>query len=702
MCSDSPRKDAKLAELQEQLREVTASRDELLSVFNGLTIGVIVADVENRTIVAVNPAALAMFGYSEQEMLGVPISDLHPADSHEKMHATFAALLRDPKTMAPDFPCYRKDRSLFYADIGASIAQYHGRPCAIGFFIDVTQRLQVQNALVAERDRLETVTRSAGVGIAIISPDYRTIWANTVIRRCFGETVGKTCYSTYNQQKQICSFCGARRIFENGEERVETEAVGFDAEGNRIWSQIIATAIRDDSGRTVAALEVVVPITERKLAEEKLSEYTRQLETSRNQLSEQAQQLRAAKEEAEEASRVKSEFLASVSHEIRTPMNGILGMANLLSDTDLNVEQRECLSIIKDSAHALLTVINDILDFSKVEAGKVNIERRPFSLLKLVERIMRLTGVRATSKRLNISSRIIRRLPSKFSGDEVRIGQILLNLLSNAVKFTPECGQVELVVDYKSQPEAENSCGRALFTVNDSGIGVPPEKASSIFEAFVQADFRTSRKFGGTGLGLSISRKLAELMGGKIWYEPRNGGGSSFHLELPMEEIADTDQSAQSSDNGTDIPFRSRLYQGGKILVVDDNLVNQRLMNALLSRRGYEVLVAEDGSKALDIFAAHAGQGAHIALVFMDCEMPVMNGFEATAQIRRLDQERGTHTLIVALTAYAMTGDREKCLNAGMDDYISKPIALEELDRVLSRWASAGPVVVHSSFNPLD
>jgi two-component system, sensor histidine kinase len=394
-----------------------------------------------------------------------------------------------------------------------------------------------------------------------------------------------------------------------------------------------------------------------------------------------------AREAAEAASRAKSQFLANMSHEIRTPMNGILGMGELLLDTPLSERQRRYLETLHRSGESLLDIINDILDFSKIEAGKLELAPTDFSLRAAIRDVVESFSERASRKGLMLDYRIDGEVPDALHGDALRLRQVLNNLIGNAIKFT-ETGEVGMAV-------ASGPGNRLHFSVRDTGIGIAAEDRALIFNAFAQVDVSHSRRYGGTGLGLSISKQLIELMGGQLELDSTPGKGSIFWFEVPF-----TPAEQSVAEPVFTVAPRAQRPLSGKVLLAEDNAVNEAVACAMLESFGLRVSIARNGLQVLEALADQA-----FDVVLMDCQMPELDGFEATRRIRRRELEQGAAAQprlpIIAVTANAVEGDRERCLAAGMDDYLAKPFNKVDMHALLSRWlklervagaAEAGPI----------
>jgi PAS domain S-box-containing protein len=460
--------------------------------------------------------------------------------------------------------------------------------------------------------------------------------------------------------------------------------------GEYYWEQALIAPIKNELGRITNFIAIKEDITERKRAEESLKIAHDDLTNANLEL--------------KKASDVKSRFLASMSHEIRTPLNAIIGMTGLLLDTKLDAEQREFMETLRTSGEMLLSLINNILEFSKIEAEKIDLENQPFDLLQCVEESLDLVNQRAEEKKLKIGCQMQAEVPPFFAGDVTRLRQILVNLLGNAVKFTDK-GSVMVSVSGEAQGDSQY---RLYFVVRDTGIGISPDRRDRLFQSFSQVDASTTRRFGGTGLGLAISKRLCELMGGTMWVESSgiSGEGAEFHFTilvgiatgpLPRETtnvsnmagksvliVDDNNSNRDLAPTPSDSAFAQRYPL--RILLAEDNLINQKVALKMLAKLGYRGDVASNGLEALE-----AVKGIPYDVILMDCQMPEMDGYEATRQIRLREQPGRQKTVyIIAMTAHAMKGDREECLAAGMNDYLSKPVREAELRAALQRcWPAA-------------
>ena len=415
---------------------------------------------------------------------------------------------------------------------------------------------------------------------------------------------------------------------------------------------------------------------------ESRAEVQRYQELLETKIRQRTEALEEAVKQAVSANQAKSEFLANISHELRTPMSGVLGMIDIVLDTHLTSEQREHLETAQRCAHSLLALLNDILDLSKIEAGKMALETIPFDLHGVIDNCVKTHLPKARQKGLALIAKVDPSVPQQIVGDPLRIRQILVNLVSNAVKFT-EQGFVRIQVS--AQPVPGTTKTDLHIAVSDTGMGIPREKLSEIFEKFTQADGSVTRKFGGTGLGLAITRRLVEMHNGRIWVESEVGQGSCFHAVLQCETpVLEPVQKAPAASADAAPPTQRKAGSAAKILVVEDNAVNQKVVTTILRKNGYTVRVATHGGEAMEALAQE-----DFDLVLMDVQMPVLDGLEATRLIRR--EPKWKHLPIVAMTAHAMTGDRQRCLQAGMNGYVSKPVHPAHLLATIESYLHAAP-----------
>jgi PAS domain S-box-containing protein len=540
---------------------------------------------------------------------------------------------------------------------------YYGR---LWTFRDITERKGMEESLRESEEKFRQLADSINDVFWMAAPDFKTIhYVSPGFRRLWGRSTDSLYADPHQWIEAILPeerdrvFNVFARLRENSPE-VSAEYRIARPDGTIRWIHDRGFQVRDAAGRLVRLTGIASDITERKQVTE---------------------QLILAKEAADAANQAKSEFLAMMSHEIRTPMNGLIGFSDLLLGTPLSGEQQEFVQTIQRSGHALLTLLNDILDFSKIEAGKLTTEVIRFNLPQVVEEVAALLAVQAQTKKLTLLVHYDSSLPLQLFGDPGRVRQVLLNLTGNAMKFTKQGG-----VTIKVLPNRAN-LDSLRCEITDTGIGIPAEKQSKLFQLFSQADSSTTRRYGGTGLGLAISKRLVELMGGEIGLLSEANKGSTFWFTLPVREhptdvvpgialatLPTIPRDTATAPPGAQQPARYR------VLLADDDATNQRLAVHILEKLHCHVDVAANGLEAIVL----AGQSRY-DLIFMDCLMPEMDGLEATKEIRRA--ENGTERVpIVAITANVIAGHREKCLATGMDDFIEKPIYGEALMQALQKW----------------
>ena len=394
---------------------------------------------------------------------------------------------------------------------------------------------------------------------------------------------------------------------------------------------------------------------------------TKDLEETNQRLAELNVQLNVAKDQAIESSNIKSAFVANISHELRTPLSGVLGLNELLMESDLHPEQYELAKSIQECAQALLVIVNDILDLSKIEAGKAELQPEPFNLIFLLQDVAMLFREGARRKNLTLNTILDHAIPQFVIGDPSRLRQVLVNLVGNAIKFT-EHGGVQIVATMLEQDEEKSSI---CFSVTDTGIGIAEFDRCFLFKRFSQVDNSNTRKYGGTGLGLNITKRLVDLMGGEIGLDSEVGAGSTFWFKISLckERRAQALQKDAQQE-----PASGALLANKSILVVEDSVLIQQVAKKQLLYLGVGAQIVSNGREALDILKQR-----QFDVILMDCQMPEMDGFEATRQIRQLEAGTNIHTIIIAMTASAMVGDKEECILAGMDDYLSKPVTLDQL-----------------------
>lgn len=645
-----------LRESEEKFRSISMSAQD----------AIVMTDVTGK-ISYWNPAAERIFGYNREEMLGRPIQTYIASPAFYEMFGQIfvewrVTGLRRPEGRIVELEVKRKDGKTIAIELSLGSVVLGHVPHAIGIFRDVSERKKAEKELRDSEEKLKAILESIQTGIALIdAEDHRITYVNKAAAELIGspgsEIVGHVCHEY---------ICPAERnrcpVTDLGHEVDKSERILLNKNGMNI--PVIKGVVRASLYGREMLVESFVDITARKQVE---------------------QELRRAMEAAEAASRAKSQFLANMSHEIRTPMNGVLGMVELLRSSELTSKQSRFADTIQRSGEALLALINDILDFSKIEAGKMELQSVQFSLRKTVAEVVEMLLERAQRKGLRLTGTANVDVPDSLIGDPIRLQQVLINLTSNAVKFTDE-GAVSISVFC---PEQDSISALLLFEVKDTGIGVPAEAQSTIFDAFSQADGSAKRRYGGSGLGLAIAKQLSEMMGGRIGIKNAEPKGSVFWFTAKLVKQPDLALHGETSIPSKDeaITADNNRYSL-RVLLAEDNEVNQEVAKAMLETIGCRVDVVGDGREAVA-----AVKKKDYDAVFMDCQMPKMDGYEATKLIREWEtsvaagRETANHLTIIALTAHAMKGDRERCVQAGMDDYLSKPYKLKELCEVLRAHA---------------
>ncbi len=657
-------------ELLHAQQQIEKTRDELARLYHQAPVGYLTLN-RNGAIERCNDTFARMVGRTTDLLINKPLADLLEGSERDIFLGRFRPFYNQPADKFIDLYFPRSGTSSgFHGRLTAGVAHEarinaDNDPRLLVVVQDITEqriesliRMNAESKLKSHDAFISTLLETMPIPIFYKDTQLRYVGCNQAFKEFTGldnsRLIGKTVFDIAPADIAIRYDENDRHLLANpGAQSYECKV--STANGSLRTVVFNKATYSDADGQLTGIVGAMLDITDLK-----------ELQTC----------MQEARESAEESNRAKSEFLANMSHELRTPMNGVLGMAQLLEMSPLNPEQHEFVSVIMQSGLNLVKIIGDILDLSKIEAHRMELEHRIFSLGEVITQTINLLQPQAKAKGLKIFSRIDPDLPDLFWGDPGRLHQILLNLLGNSIKFT-STGSVSITV-ISGSPEDEKVSLR--FSINDTGIGIPHTSLHKLFIPFSQVDGSATRRFGGTGLGLAISKQLVELMGGSISVESTEGVGSTFFVRIPLEQAEP--HILDKTENRTSQSLSAQSPQDYRILLVEDDLLNQRVLDKMLQKLGYQTAICSDGKEALALLGAE-----EFDLVLMDCSMPVLDGYLATAKIR--DPASGMKNRkipVVALTARAMHGDREKCLKSGMDDYLPKPVYREDLEKTLKRW----------------
>ena len=656
--------------------------------FHLSNLGLAIHDASDDTIIEVNATYASQHGYRADEMRHMPVCELYAPEERDKLRDRLEAADRDGN-VSFETVHLRRDGSRVPMVIGITALQDDsGKTVArFVFALDISAR----KAAEEELRKLSRAVEESPESIVITNTRAEIEYVNQAF-------INRSGYSRAEALGQN------PRVLQSGRTTPETYRNLWDTvtagkswsgeffnrrkDGTEYLEHATITPIHDEHGATTHYVAVKQDITEKRRMEEELLRYREHLEEL---VASRTAELQRAMDAANVANRAKSEFLATMSHEIRTPMNGVLGLLDVLQHSSLSVEQNHLIEIMRESATTLLRLIDDILDFSKIESGKLELDIGPVSVRDLIARVAEIMQPVADRKAVRLTTRIADDVPALVNTDALRLQQILFNLVSNAVKFSAgleRAGRVEIRAD-------DAGAGWIRFVVTDNGIGMAPEVFEKIFQPFSQAESSTTRRFGGTGLGLSIASRLVRMLRGRIEVRSLPGRGTRFIVTLPLSAISAPAArpigvlpTAEAAAPHLSVPTPAAAASGalrtGPILVVEDNDINQRVVERQLALLGLQCVLADNGREALLKW-----RSGHYALVLTDLHMPEMDGYELTARIRG-EEPSDARIPIIAVTANALHGEAQRCIDAGMDDFITKPVQVEVLRRVLARWMPLG------------
>lgn len=630
-------------------KDLKSSKELFQAIFSNTAAAIVVAD-DNGKVMAWNPFAEGLLGMGTEQLFNKSLETLYPAKEWRRVKALTG---RQGKTNKTDIETQliKENGHSFEAYVSVSeLKNNQGKTIgSISIIRDITAQKEAERRIKDSEEKIRVILDNSAAAIMLIDEQGRIVSWNKYTENLLG------------MQKKDLAFRQVQTLYPKKEwEKIKAEKIRKIGSKHHLETKICVKSgalididlsinvLRDSKNKIIGSVGIMQDITEQKKFQAMLVQ---------------------SKLAAEEANSAKSLFLANMSHEVRTPMNTIMGMIDLTLDTSLDEEQHENLVVAKDAADNLLGLLNDILDLSRVEAGKITLETIDFHLHNVVKSVRKGLSVIANEKNLELALDIHAKVPELIEGDPVRLRQVLINLINNAIKFTHK-GKITTEIKVASQ---DQETVMLLFSVIDQGVGIPKDRHSKIFNVFTQADDSTTRRFGGTGLGLAISKKLVEMMGGRIWVESEEGQGSAFNFTANFKVVAQTVQGLAQNVGVTEAETTIN-FSGLRVLLAEDNVVNQKMVVRMMEKQGCLIEAVGDGQAVLD--AVH---GKKFDVILMDAHMPVYDGLEVTEIIRREEKTTGTHIPIIALTARAMQEDRVRCLEAGMNGYVPKPINRQQL-----------------------
>ncbi len=646
-------------------KELAESKELFRTVFNNSAVAIVVADKDEK-IMAWNPSFEEMLDMNKEDLFNKSVSELYPPREWQRVRSfrvTQQGTIPDMETQV-----YKKNGTILEVDLSTSlIKDLDGNITGyISIMRDITKQKLAERKIKESENKIRIILDNSPAAITLTDEQERIVSWNKYTEEILGKTKQELLMmpvSALYPPDEWKRIRGANIRKKGGQHHFETKVIGL--QGKIIDVDLSVNVLKDSQNNVIGSVGIMQDITEQKKVQKMVLQ---------------------AKQEAEKANSAKSLFLANMSHEVRTPMNTIMGMMDLTLETPLSDEQKENLQTAKDAADNLLSLLNDILDLSRVEAGKIILEYIELSIRNIVQSVVKGMSILAAKKNVELIWEVDPHVPEFVAGDPIRIRQILVNLINNAIKFTFK-GKIttKIRLNFMNEHECE-----LQFSVEDEGIGIPKDKQSNLFSVFTQVDESTTRRFGGTGLGLAICKRLVEMMGGGIWLESEEMKGSTFYFTAKFKLIKRRAEIPASAGEraGFSNTAPAKKLDRLSVLLAEDNVVNQKIAVKLLEKRGWQVKAVDNGQEVLDILDKE-----NFDLILMDAQMPILDGLATTRMIRENERKTGKRIPIVALTARAMNDDKKKCLDVGMDGYVSKPIDINNLYETIEGIFKQGPPV---------